>query len=51
MYYTIEEVAAILRVNAATIRKEIHAGRLHAFRVGRHYRITEAQLHEYTKGA
>ena len=46
-FYTIEEVAAILRVNPATVRQLIASGELNATKVGRQYRISEQQLQDY----
>jgi len=46
-FYTIEEVADILRVNPATVRKLIDTGELKATRVGRQYRISQEQLDDY----
>ena len=46
-FYTIEEVADILRVNPATVRKLIESGELGATRVGRQYRISQEALDDY----
>ncbi len=46
-FYTIEEVAKILRVNERTVRKLIDRGELKTTRVGRQYRISQEQLDEY----
>ncbi len=46
-FYTVEEVAKILRVNERTVRNLIEAGELRATRVGRQYRISEEALQEY----
>ncbi len=46
-FYTIEEVAAILRVNPAKVRQLIAAGEIRATKVGKQYRISEEALQEY----
>jgi len=46
-YYTVEEVAGLLKVDPRTIRTAIHADKLKAARVGRHFRISESALQEY----
>jgi putative molybdopterin biosynthesis protein len=48
-FYTIEEVAKLLRVNERTVRKLIDSGELHATRVGRQYRISQEQLDDYLR--
>lgn len=47
--YTIKEVAELLGVNAQTIRRAIHAGKLKAKKTSENgvYRITENSLNEY----
>jgi len=46
--YTVLEVAEILKYNPQTIRRLIHAGRIHAFKIGvgwrAPYRIAESEL-------
>jgi excisionase family DNA binding protein len=46
--YTVVEVAAILKYDPQTIRRLIHAGRIHAFKIGvgyrAPYRIAESEL-------
>lgn len=46
-FYTVKEVAAILRVNERTVLNLIAAGDLRATQVGRQYRISEEQLQDY----
>lgn len=48
-FYTIEEIADILRVNPAKVRQLIKASDLQATRVGKQYRISEEQLQDYLK--
>lgn len=45
--YTIDEIAARLKVHRDTVRAEIRRGRLKAARVGNRPRITEKQLADY----
>ena len=47
MVYTVEEVAKILRVSEATVRRLIKAGELEAFPVGTQYRIKQEALDKY----
>ena len=43
--YTPDEVAELLRVHPATVRRWIGSGQVHAIRLpGGNYRITEAEL-------
>jgi len=46
-FFTVEEVADLLKVDPRTIRTTIHAGKLQAARVGRHFRVSEGALREY----
>jgi excisionase family DNA binding protein len=43
-YYAVDEVAVLLGLHVRTIRRFIREGRLKATRVGRQYRIAEADL-------
>lgn len=47
---TIEEAAILLKVNSATVQRELRAGRLPGNTVGRLWRIRRADLREYLKG-
>lgn len=49
-YYTVKEVADMLRVDPRTIRKAIDTGKLKASMVGREYRIAEKDLEKYLSG-
>jgi len=49
--YTVEQAAEILDLHVKTIRRYIHDGRLKAKRIGKEYRITRADLEEFTGGA
>jgi excisionase family DNA binding protein len=42
--YTPAEIAQVLRVDEATIRREIQRGNLSAIRIGRQYRFTGSDL-------
>lgn len=44
---TVEDVADRLSVTPQTLRKIIAAGELQAYRIGRNYRIFEADLRAY----
>lgn len=46
-FYTVKEVAAILRVNERTVLNLIAAGDLKATQVGRQYRISQEALDDY----
>jgi len=47
MYYTIEEVADMLRVSTPTVRKLIKEKRLKAVRIGLQIRIKKEDLDRY----
>jgi excisionase family DNA binding protein len=46
--YTVEQAAGVLDLHVKTIRRYIHDGRLKAKRIGKEYRITRADLEEFT---
>lgn len=46
-FYTITEVAEILRVSKMTVYRFVHAGELDAVRVGRNYRVHEKSLRSF----
>jgi excisionase family DNA binding protein len=48
-FYTVQEVADILRVNERTVLNLIAAGEIKATQVGRQYRISEEALNDYIK--
>jgi excisionase family DNA binding protein len=48
-FYTVEEVADILRVSTATVRNLIASGELAATQVGRQYRISQESLDDYIR--
>jgi excisionase family DNA binding protein len=43
-YYTVEEVAELLKVDPRTIRARISEGKLKASKIGRNFRIAESDL-------
>jgi len=44
---TVREVADAMRVSTMTVYRQIRAGQIPAIRVGKHFRIREADLEEY----
>jgi excisionase family DNA binding protein len=50
MVYTVEEVANILKISTATVRKLIKQGRLVAFSVGGQMRIRKEDLDRFMGG-
>lgn len=44
---TIAEVAAMMRVSKMTVYRLVHSGELPALRVGRSFRVTEDDVHDY----
>lgn len=47
-YYTIEEVARLLKVSKDTIYREIQAGKLRAVKIGNQWRIHHSEIQRYT---
>lgn len=45
--YTIEEVADILRIHAATARKLVREGKIQGVKIGMKWRVPEEALREY----
>jgi len=48
-YYTIEEVAKMLKVVYLTVYRWIHDGKLKAYKVGKQYRIKNKDLERFIK--
>jgi excisionase family DNA binding protein len=48
-FLTVAEVAAVMRVSKMTVYRLVHSGELPAVRVGRSFRVSEADVHEYLK--
>lgn len=46
-YYTIEEVAQMLKVAYLTVYRWIRAGKLNAIKAGKQYRIGEHELNNF----
>lgn len=46
-FMTIKEVAELLRVNKMTIYRAIKANKLIAYKVGKDYRISDVEFHNY----
>lgn len=49
-FLTVAEVASLLRVSNMTVYRLVNAGDLAATRVGRSYRITEADVDRFLAG-
>jgi len=48
---TIEDVAGLLGLHVKTVRRYVREGRLKARRIGKQYRITDADLDAFTGGS
>lgn len=48
-FLTIAEVAAMMRVSKMTVYRLVHNGELPAVRVGRSFRVTDEDVHEYLR--
>lgn len=48
-FYTIEEIARMLKVSEAKVRQLIQSGELEAIQVGRQYRITKEAFEDYVR--
>lgn len=46
----VEEVAGILKVSKATVQRWCAAGKLPAFKIGQHWRISGAKLRHFIAG-
>lgn len=47
VFYTVEEIAEILKLDAETIRRYLVKGNLKGSKIGRSWRITEEDLKEF----
>ncbi len=45
----VEDVAKLLKVSKRTVHREVEAGRLEAFKVGRSYRFTVEAVERYMR--
>lgn len=50
-FLKVEEIASILRVSPMTVYRVIKSGELPVTRIGRSFRVAEADLDEYLKRA
>lgn len=50
-FLTVAEVAALMRVSKMSVYRLIHGGQLEAVRFGRNFRVTEAAVDAYLRGA
>ena len=48
-FLTVAEVAAMMRVSKMTVYRLVHSGDLPAVRVGRSFRVREADANEYLR--
>lgn len=47
--YTLKEVCEILSITKRTVYNYIKAGNLHAFKMGKYWRVTEENLRAFTE--
>ena len=47
--YTLEEVCSILSITRRTVYNYINAGKLHAFKMGKYWRVTEESLRAFVE--
>jgi excisionase family DNA binding protein len=50
-FFTVAEVASIMRVSKMTVYRLVHSGDMPAIRVGRSYRVPESAVSDFLKGA
>jgi excisionase family DNA binding protein len=50
-FLTIAEVASVMRVSKMTVYRLVHGGELPAVRVGRSFRVSEADVNEYLRNS
>jgi len=48
-FYTAEDLAELLQVNIMTIYRYIKAGRIKAYKIGREYRVDNAEFQAFLK--
>lgn len=46
-FFTIHEIAELLKISEATVRNRIHEGDLRAIRFGREFRVAEKDLEAF----
>lgn len=49
VFYTVEEIAEILKLDAETIRRYLVKGDLKGSKIGRSWRVTQEDLEEFIK--
>lgn len=50
-FLTVSEVADVMRVSKMTVYRLIHSGDMPAVRFGRSFRVPEAAIEQYVRGA
>lgn len=50
-FFTVAEVAEVMRVSRMTVYRLVHSGDLPAVRVGRSFRVPQRAVHEYLRAA
>jgi excisionase family DNA binding protein len=50
-FFTVAEVAEVMRVSRMTVSRLVHSGELPAVRVGRSFRVPERAVHDYLRSA
>lgn len=50
-FLTVAEVAAVMRVSKMTVYRLVHSGELPAVRVGRSFRVKQADVDEYLRNS
>ena len=48
-YFTIDEVAKLLKIHRNTVIKFIETGKLKSFKIGKQYRVSQEQINEFLK--
>ncbi len=50
-FFTVAEVAALMRVSKMTVYRLLHSGEMPSVRVGRSFRVPAKAVHDYLDGA
>lgn len=50
-FFTVAEVAEVMRVSRMTVYRLVHSGELPAVRVGRSFRVPQRAVHDYLRAA
>lgn len=48
-FFTVAEVAEVMRVSRMTVYRLVHSGELPAVRVGRSFRVPQRAVHDYLR--